>query len=199
MQPRLRHEREESERFQRHGFTAGVRTGHDQRVIIARAVLTDQYCDGHDGFFVEQRMTRAVQLDAALFYNTRSGSVEPERQLRLCEDERQFGDVIVVAADDIRGIRTVGGQLGKDTLDLVRFAALQLAQLVVCLHNRQRLDEHRRARRRCVVDKTLDFVFILCFNGNHIAPVAHGDDVVLQKFTVSVALHIFLQRVADAV
>ena len=72
------------------------------------------------------------------------------------------------------------GELGQDAALLIPLGQLQLADFVVQLHHRQRLDEERRAGGRLVVDDGLDLALELGAQRDDVAPVALGDDRFLQ-------------------
>ena len=71
-------------------------------------------------------------------------------------------------------------QRRQDAPDFLRFGQLQLAPGVVQVHRGQRLDEERGARGRLVVHQAADAVLEVGLERDHVAPIALGDDRLLQ-------------------
>ena len=105
---------------------------------------------------------------------------------------------MIVAVQRIRRLGTKGGQRIEDLLNFVLFPAFQQLQLVICLDDGDRLDEHGRAGCRCIMHKPLDLVPVLHLDRHDVAVVAHGHDVFLQQLSVAAADKL-LQRVLDLV
>lgn len=89
----LRHQRHQTDRFERHGFAARVRTGDDERVGVAAEFHRDRY----DSVFVDERVSRVFQSDdPSVRPNHRPDAVDLKGILRLGEDHCQIGDDAVI-------------------------------------------------------------------------------------------------------
>ena len=63
MKPCLRHERKQSERFERNRFTAGVRAGYDERIVP----FAERNVYRHDLVFRYERMPCSFEVDNSFF------------------------------------------------------------------------------------------------------------------------------------
>ena len=131
-------------------------------------------------------MTRLnKRYDAARWLvDLRLDGIHPVGKLRAGEDKCELGDIHIVKAQAVRRRGNVCGKLCEDTLDLALLLALEQTELVVCVNDRERLDKHCRARRRYIVNKSADFVFVLRFDGDNESSTSLSDYILLQKSRV---------------
>ena len=175
MKTRLRHEGQQTERFERNCLTAGVRTGDNEHFVI----LPERNRNRHDGLRVEQRMTCAVKFDFLLFGNLRGSGVHLIGQRCTGENERQFGDIEVIEDDRRPRNGNACGQVAENAFDFVRFLAFEFAQFVVRFDDVHRFDEECRAGLGGIVDQTLDFAAVFRLDGDNEASASGGDNVFL--------------------
>src|SRR5690606_16302032 len=90
-------------------------------------------------------------------------------------------------------------QLAQNALDLRLLRNLKLADAVVDLDRRLRLDEHRRTRSGLVVHDALDAPLCLRSQRDHVAPAALRDDGLLQVGRIAAALDDALQATVQPV
>ena len=92
---------------------------------------------------------------------------------------------------DLAGLHThLLGKLGQDAPFLIPFGQLELAELIVVLHHRQRLDEQGCPGRRLVVNDRPDATLEFGPQRQHIPPIALGDQRLLQVWAgVRVGYH----------
>jgi hypothetical protein len=88
------------------------------------------------------------------------------------------------------------GQLEQDAQDLFTFAILERDDVVVDLDGRRRFHEQRGAGGRCAVHNAGHAAAMFGAHHQHEAPVALGDDLVLQVFRRRAASELF-QRAAQ--
>ena len=69
-------------------------------------------------------------------------------------------------------------------MDLRLLIHLQLAQFIVHIDDRLRLDKKRRPASALVMDDPRNRGFVLLLDRDHIAAIAHGHDRVLQQALV---------------
>ena len=104
-----RHQAEQPQCFERHGLTARVRTGDDQRVVV----VADGDIDRHRLILVEQRVPRAQQAAAArALHEHRRRGVHLKRQLGARKDEVERDECIIILLDRIFIQRDLIRQLG---------------------------------------------------------------------------------------
>ena len=193
VQAALRHKAEKADGLERNGLAAGVRAGDDERIVI----LAELHIDRHGLVLIEQRMARPAQPDAALGELRRAG-IQLEAEFCPREDAvepHERGEVGV----DILAVRgTLGGKLRENALDLRFFLRFQLADLVVCLDRRHRLDEERGAGGRNIVHEPRNAALAFGLDRNNVAIRARRDDRVLQKLRHGRRGDDLLQAVAHA-
>ena len=127
---------------------------------------------------IEQRVARRDQLDVV---GRLDGAAAPaareraagEREVELGQHLDGRGHVGCRGADLAR-------QLGQDARDLVALVALELAQPVGQLDDRERLDEQRLARVARVVDDARHGAARARAHGDHGPPAALGHEILLQ-------------------
>ena len=143
-------------------------------------------------------MHRAAQVERLRLGGKHGACLHLLGKARTGKCKGNFGDEMIVAVQRIRRLGTKGGQRIEDLLNFVLFPAFQKLQLVICLDDGDRLDEHGRAGCRCIMHKPLDLVPVLHLDRHDVAVVAHGHDVFLQQLAVAAADKL-LQRVLDLV
>ena len=193
MKTRLRHQRKQTERFERNRLTAGIRTGDDQRIEIAAQTDVDR----HDLFGIEQGMARTLQIDHTVLVELRFGGIHAVGKLRLRKDERKLCDIVIIKRECRCAFRNRLRQDSQNAFDLLLFLVFKEAKLVVCLNNGQRFYEQRCARCGGVVDQTLDLVSVFRLDGNDITSVSLRDDVFLQILGKGLSRRVFLQIFLD--
>ena len=100
--------------------------------------------------------------------------------LGLGKGQVELGQRFDTVDDLLRCDSHLRGQLGQHAAHFVAFGELQFALGVVQLDDRQRFDEQGRAAGGLVVDDGLDLPLELGAQRDDVAPVALGDDRVLQ-------------------
>ena len=191
VQAALVHGREQADRLERNGLAAGVRAGDDERVEAAAELDVDRHGLG----LVEQRMARAAE-DQSLALGVGLAAVELVGELGLGKDQIQPDQYLVVGVDVVAVLGAVGGELCEDALDLKLFLGRELAQLVVGLDGRHRLDKERHARGGDVVHESRHGALVVCLDRDDIAVRAHGNDRLLQGPGIAGRGDDLLQRVA---
>ncbi len=190
MQAALVHRGKQADRLERHGLAAGIGSGDNEGV----KAVAQLHVDGHGLGLVQQRMPRAAQQDALLLHRRRL-AVELVAELGLGEDQVQPGQQLEVRVDVLPVLGAVGGELGEDPLDLELLLGRQLAQLVVGLDRRHRLDEQGLASGGDVVHKPRHRALVVGPDGHDVAVGAHRDDRLLQRLGVGGRGEDLLQRV----
>ena len=192
---RLGHDREKTDGFERNGLTARIGTRDDQRIKLFAKRNRDRY----DAVCGNERMARFQKEKLLCRRNFGRDGVHLKGKLTLAENEGKQCQIAIVFEDHTASICHVSGKLREDTLDLVRFLALKKAQFIIGFHDGKRLHKKRGTRSGCIVNETLDLVFIFLLNGDYVSAVTHGDDLLLQEFGVCAARDEFLERFTDAV
>ena len=93
----LSHQRQKSDGLKRYGFTAGVRSGHDQLA----EVIAEPHIDRNYFFCIQQRMTSLADINTSFFIEDRRDTVVGFGKLRLGKDEIKFGKNGVILTDSI--------------------------------------------------------------------------------------------------
>ena len=75
----------------------------------------------------------------------------------------------------------VVGQCHQHAFDLAGFLDDQFAEPVVELHDAHGFDENRGAAGGLIVDHALHLAAVVHAYGDHVSPVPHGDDRILQR------------------
>ena len=207
VQPRLRHGRHQPDGLERDGLAAGVGAGDDQREGARREVDIQRHdgvrieqrmprleqADDDTGVgslrvlcVLRDVLTRSWFPFDRLFLipiqrmQQRLAGVDLLGILGLGKGQVQLGQRFD-AGDDLAGRDAdLRGQFRQHLAHFVAFGQLQFAEGVVHLDDRQRFDEQGRAARRLVVDDGLDLSLELGAQRDDIAPVALGDERILQ-------------------
>ena len=193
VQTALRHHGEQAHGLERDRLAAGVRAGDDKGV----KVRAERHVDGHDGVLRDERMSRPSERHA-LLHERRRGGVHLVGELGLGKNDVEAHEHVEVQRNILAVGSTVCAELGEDALDLGLFLRAELAQLVVRLHGRHRLDEERRAGTGNIVDEPRYRALVLGLDGHDIALGARGDDGFLQRLGIARRGDDLLQRVMDS-
>ena len=180
VQAAFRHQGQKAQCFQRDGLAAGIRAGDDEGVKIR----SQTHSDGHDRFLVDQRVARAHQLDGRILADFRRHAVDAQGVLCLGKDHIQRDEHLIAVADALTEGRSLCGKLSQDPLDLLFLPDEQLAQGVVGIDRRHRLNEKRAARGGNVVDQAGNFGFVFTLDRHDITVAAQGDDGIAQVFSI---------------
>ncbi|MPM49553.1 hypothetical protein SDC9_96283 [bioreactor metagenome] len=129
-------------------------------------------------------MAGLSQDDGPVPPNLRPDAVQLIGKLASGENQVQMDQRVVVPLDVLPVICRVGGQLRKDTLDLLLFLGLQLNVLVVGLYHPHGLHEKRCPGGGYVVDKARQSPPLLRLHRHHEPPVPLSDDALLQDLAV---------------
>ena len=176
LQAGLRHQRKQPHGLQRHRLAAGVGAGDDQRGELA----AHPQRGGHDLFRVDERMAGAHEVDAALLVDLRRRGTHLAGEGGAGKDHVQICQHLDVVAVEV-GVRGHAvGELAEDAVDLLPLLERPLLDLVAGLHDRRRLNEQRRAAAGLIVHQPRHVLPAVGAHGDDVAPVAHGDDGVLQ-------------------
>ncbi len=111
----------------------------------------------------------------------------------------QLGDGIHRLQDGGGLHGSLHGKVGQDAAFLIPLGQQQLAVLVVMLHHAQRLDEESGPRGGLVVDDGFDAPLELSPQRDHVAPIALGDDGLLQVLAAVGVAHQALELGHQAV
>ena len=193
MQSRLCHEGEKPQRFERNGFTAGIRARDDKRIVIA----ADGDIHRNDLVPVDEGVARLVQTNGTVIGENRFRRLHPRGQFRLCKDEGKLGDVVIIQKKFAGMHRDLGGDLMQDPLNLMRFLGAELPEAVVRLDHGKRLDKECRTRGRGVVYQSLDLVAVLRFDRDNVTSVSRCYDIFLKILGVRPGGYVLLERVLD--
>ena len=191
VQAALVHGCKQTDGLERHRLTAGVRAGDDQCI----EALAQLHVDGHGLCLVQERMSGFSEQDALFLHGGRL-TVQLVAELGLGEDEIQPGQQLKIRVNILPVLGAVGGELGKDALDLKLLLGGQLPQLVVGLDRRHGLHEQGLPRGGDVVHQPRHRALVIGPHGHHIAVGAHGDDRLLQRLGVRGRGEDLLQGVA---
>ena len=175
VQAALRHKAEKPDRLERNGLAAGVRAGDDERVVI----LAELHINRNGLVLIEQRVTRPAQPDAA-FRELRRAGVELEAELRAREYDIEPHERRKIGVDVLAVRGALGAELRENALDLRFFLRFQLADLVIRLDRRHRLDKERCTGGRYIVHEARNAALALGLDRNNVAVRARCDDRVLQ-------------------
>ena len=189
-----RHQRKQTDGFERDRFAAGVGSGDDQRVVA----VSDPNGDRHDDVFVDQRMSAVLDVDDALSVELGTIRAHVARHDRAGKDAVKRAEQQQALIELVRIRRDQRGQAGKDALDLALLLRLQLLISVAQFDDRARFDENRLSAAALVVDQPADLRAVLRLDGDRIAAVAHGDDRLLQVFLICRTLDDAVELVLDA-
>ena len=170
-----RHQRQQTNRFQRNGLAAGIRTGDHQGIKMQAEFNVGR----HHLFLVDQRMARPFEFDLPLVVDQRQGRLHLIAQIGLGKDQVQLHRLFVSGNDPAGKIARLCGELRQDALHFRLLLGEQHANLVVCLHNGHGLDEHRCAGGGGIVNQAGHIAAALRLDRHDEPPVAHGDDRVL--------------------
>ena len=175
VKPRLPHQGQESDRFQRNCFAARIWSRDDQQVKI----FSEPDIDRDDLFAVEQRVPAFTDINDALVVKDRHGCVHIHGKCGFCKDKIQFCQQFCVILD-FRGVPCRAcGKIRQNGGDLLLFLNFQLADFIVILDNGSRFDKQRRTGGGLVVNDSCDLTFIFRFDRNAVAVITHGDHGVL--------------------
>ena len=178
LQARLRHQRQQAHGLERDGFAARVGAGDDERLEF----FAQPQVVGYDGCRIDQRMARAQQTDAAFPVQLGRNRVHFAPQARLGEDGVQLGEQGDVVGDQRRVRRYAAGKLRQNALDFALLFGHPLLEVVANFHHGHGLDKQRGAAAGLIVHQSGHKLPAFRAHGNDIAPVAHGDDGILQIF-----------------
>ena len=181
VQSALRHQAEETERFETDGLAAGVGACDDEGIEAAAHLNVD----GHGLGGIEQRMAGAAEGNAAVRADLGPRGVHLVAQLAAGKDEVEVDENVIVPQDRLGKACRLGGEGEEDALDLLLLLGLQLLELVVRLHDAHRLNKERRAGGGNVVDKAGQVAAVLRLDGHDEAPVALRDERLLQRALVA--------------
>ena len=175
VQTGLGHQAKQSQCFQNHGFTAGIRPGDNQRIVV----LAQGDRGGNNLFAVNQRVPPLADFDGIILAEVGADRLHIDGKSCLGEDKVQMNQSVKIQRQNFGSFGCQKGKLCQNTFNFRLFADFQLVQLVVCVDNALRLDKYRAAGRRNVMDNTAHVAAVLCFDRNHVAVIAHGDNGIL--------------------
>ena len=173
----LEHILHDARRFQTDRLAAGIGTRDDEDVFAAVQLQVQRHDLASRGFqrLLQQRMAGVLQHQPVVGREDRPHAAVLRgpaplgaQHVHLREVVARIGDQPGVGTDRL-------GELGQDAHDLAPLGILQFAQLVVDLHHLDRLDVEGLARRRLVVDESVQFAFVARGDRNHGPPVADRD------------------------
>jgi hypothetical protein len=176
VQARLVHEAEQSERAQRDGLAAGVRTGHDERGIPVAEAHVDR-----DDATAEARMTGRQEDDLGPLGDLGAAAVHVGRERGLGGPQVEPRERAERLAQRVRVGRHERRQLVEDAGHLLALGDLRLSPGVPELDGHERLDEQGLTAPRGVVDDALDPGPCLGLDRDHVAAVAQRDDRLLER------------------
>ncbi len=130
-------------------------------------------------------MARAGEIESArrtLPEDNRIARVHLHCEGGAREDKIERARGGVVAREQPRVLGTERGEREQNARYFLLLLLLQLAQIVVRLNDRHRLDEERRARGGHPVDNAAHLALVFELDRDDIAPVARRHDLLLQKF-----------------
>ncbi len=159
-QPALVQQRAQAERLEGDGLAAGVGAAQHQHAHAPQGQV-----DRDDRRGIQQRVARRDQLHVIGRLDGAAAPAARERAAREREVDR--GQHLDGARELVRVGSDAARQLGQDARDLVALVALELAQPVRQLDDRERLDEQRLPRVARVVDDARDGVARARADGDH--------------------------------
>ena len=181
MQPALIHCGKKSDGLERNGLTACVRPGDNQRIEAAAKLKVDR----HGFALVEQRVSCPAQHNAALFIEPGLLAVELIGQAGLGKYEIKADKHIKVCLDVIPVLRAVGREFGQYALYFKLFLSRKLAQLVIGLDRRHRLDKHGHPGGGHIMHKSRYRSLAFGLDRNDIAVGTHGNYRLLQHLCIA--------------
>ncbi len=164
---------QEPERLERNRLAAGVGAAEHEH-----AHARERQIDGHDSRRVEQRMARGDELDVVRRLDRAAAPAARERAAG--EREVDVGEHLDGVRELVRVVADLARELGQDARDLVALVALELAQPVGQLDDRERLDEQRLPRVAGVVDDPRHGATGTRAHGDHGPPAALRHEIFLQ-------------------
>ncbi len=210
VQAGLRHERQQPRALERHRLAARVGAGDDEhprrrdqhevhrhgrgRRRRVRLAVGDQRAHRRH----EQRVPRRAELEPAVGGQRGLDAVAEAREARFGLDDVQLHGRLDRARQLRRPAAEGVGEPEEDAADLVAFLLLERDDLVVDLDRAQGLEVQARAARRGAVHDAGDGGAVLGADHQDVAPVAVGDDLVLQVLRRLPAAQERLQRAAQA-
>ena len=193
MQTALRHQRQQADGLQSHGFAAGVGSCDDHGIEVG----AQPQGDGHHLLGVDQRMAGIAELHpAGVIHNGRPGP-HFVGQLCLCEDDIQLHQQTVIQIDVLGMSSRLTGQLRQNPLNFLLLLQLQLPQCVVGIHSGHGLHEISRAGGGDIMHQTGNIIFTFGFHGYHIPSLTDGDDGFPKELAVSRRGNNLLKAVPD--
>ena len=180
VQAALGHQTQKADGLQRHGLTAGVGAGDDQRIEPPAQLHRHRHGLG----LIQQGVPRPLQVDAAPLAHHGTPRVHGVAQLRPGKDGVQLHQHIVVIEDRLPLGGALAGQDPQDAVDLLVLLGLQLLHLVVGLHHAHGLHKQCSAGGGHVVDKSRQTALALRLYRHHEPPVTLGDQRLLQHLGV---------------
>ena len=143
-------------------------------------------------------MPPAFHVDKAVVVDFGLHGAHLPRQRALSKDKVQFRQNPLIFKQRTRLTGYGVGKLRQYLFDFGLFFPHQAAQIVVDLDNRHRLDKERRAAGGLVVHNARHLRTIFRAHRQHIAPLPHGDERVLQILGHRFGMQIAVQSIADA-
>ena len=165
VQSALRHQAEETERFETDGLAAGVGACDDEGIEAAAHLNVD----GHGLGGIEQRMAGAAEGNAAVRADLGPRGVHLVAQLAAGKEMRSRWTKCHSPTRSPRQ-SPPPRRRGKGCARSPFFLGLQLLELVVRLHDAHRLDEERRAGGGNVVDKAGQVAAVVGLDGHDKRP-----------------------------
>ncbi len=180
------HQLEETDRFHRYGFAAGVGACDDDHVVV----LTDCQIDGNDLLGIDQWMPTTVDADHMILVEGRADRFLLHGELRPGENKVQLRHIRAVVP---QRHQMIGQQCGQRCQNLVLFLFLlkfQFADMVAHLHDGGRLDEQGRAGGGLVMHDAANLCLVFALDRQAIAVVTHGYHRILQIGGIGLGQHL---------
>ena len=124
-------------------------------------------------------MASVLDIDIPFVVKFRFHAVIVAGKSCLCENKIELCQNRKIREDRVGVRHKLAGKSCQNELNFPFFLDFQLAQFVVQLDDRERLDKYSRTGRGLVVHHAWNLGFILSLDRQAVAPVAHCDDGIL--------------------
>ena len=193
MEAALGHQRQQADGFQGDGFTAGIGAGDHQSVEVA----AQPHGDGHNGFFINERMAGAFQLQLAISADLRLHGVHGIGQLGAGKNTVDGHQHLIVVVDGVLIQGRLRRQLCQNPLNFRLFLDLQFPQFVVGVDRLHGLHKEGAAGSGHVVDQTGNVILALAFHRHHKPSGTDGHNALPQRLGIGGRRDDFLQGFPD--
>src|ERR1044071_6845282 len=199
----LRHERQQSNGFEAHGFAAGVGPADDELAMAAIHLKRERDYLAAFCFQIafEQRMARGAQLSEGFSWfrtgELRVDAIVVDGEARLADLQLDFRHHICGGGDCFTVLAKALGHLLQNAPDFGLLFFQKADKIVVLLNGLKGLDEHGLSAGACAVNHAIDALALLSLDGDDEALSADGDKFVLDGAAFCQTPQIAAQRFLD--